>query len=129
MKKKDVCSLETTGFFVLQNNQCSPFPDRMKVKGIMVEKNLYLDIDSILKTPVSKQEALLYGRGMNLMLPTKKQMRLIEKNLEKINNSLLSIGRGDCLLLGAIIKDFWTRCEKSNNLPSERRFVLFLVPI
>ena len=91
-----------------------------------VEKYLSMCIDSLLKTPVSKKEALLYGRSLNMSLPTKKQMRLIEEHLETINNRLLSIGRGDCMLLGAIVSLFWTRFE---NRPDERRKVLFLAPI
>lgn len=114
------------GHFVLRNHQCSAVKTEECVKGILVSSEYYLDIDSLLKTPISKQEALRYGRSLNMLLPTKKQMRLIEEHLETINNRLLSIGRGDCMLLGAIVSQFWTRFE---NRPDERRKVLFLAPI
>lgn len=127
MKKANSLKCAQTGHFVLRNNKCSPEMSN-QVKGVLVDESCYLDIDSIVKTPVSKQEALLYGHRLNLLLPTKKQMRLLEKHLSTINNSLLSIGRGDCLLLGSMLKEFWTRCEKSTG-SDERRNVLFLAPL
>ena len=127
MKNKTKCM--KIGDLVFRNNQFSAMQPNLRAKGIFVNEEYYLDIDSILKTPVSKKEAQVYGRQMNMMLPTKKQMRLIEQNLEIINNSLLSIGRGDCLLLGAVVKDFWTRYAKTADSGIERRSVLFLVQI
>ncbi len=79
------------GDLVFRDNQFSAMQPNLRAKGIFVNEEYYLDIDSILKTPVSKKEAQVYGRQMNMMLPTKKQMRLIEQNLEIINNSLLRI--------------------------------------
>ena len=117
------------GHFLLRNHQCTAVNTEECVKGILVSPEYYLDIDSLLKTPVSKKEALLYGHRLNMVLPTKKQMRLIEANLETINNSLLRIGRGDCLLLGAILTQFWTRFERVETSPQERRGVLFLAPV
>lgn len=117
------------GDLVLRNNQCSPTPAQIPTKGILVDDAYYLDIDSILKTPISKKEAVFYGKQMKMLLPTKKQMQKLEQNLETINNSLLSIGRGDCMLFGTLRKEFWTRCDKPADITTERRGVLFLVPI
>lgn len=117
------------GDFVLRNNQCSSAQNEACIKGILISAEYYLDIDSLLKTPISKKEALLYGQRMKMSLPTKKQMRLLEQHLETINSSLLRIGRGDCLLLGTILSQFWTRFEKATPAFDERRGVLFLVPI
>lgn len=128
MKKIKARSLQI-GDVVLRNNQCSPVQTQVRAKGILVDEAHYLDIDSMLKTPVSKKEALLYGRQMKMTLPTKTQMRQLEQNLEVINNSLLSIGRGDCMLFGTMLKTFWTRCDRTIQTQNERRGVLFLVPI
>lgn len=117
------------GDLVLRNNQCSAAPAQIPTKGILVDKAHYLDIDSMLKTPISKKEAVVYGKQMKMLLPTKKQMQELEQNLETINNSLLSIGRGDCMLLGTLREMFWTRCAKPTDTATERRGVLFLVPI
>lgn len=129
MKKLKSADTAQTGYFVLRNHRCSPVKTEECVKGILVSPEYYLDIDSLLKTPVSKQEAVRYGKQLKMTLPTKKQMRLLEQHLETINNRLLSIGRGDCLLLGAILQQFWTRFEKATFSPEERRGVLFLAPI
>ncbi|MBR6356239.1 MAG: hypothetical protein IKR92_05240 [Alphaproteobacteria bacterium] len=126
MEKLKSATCAQIGNFVLRNHQCSAVKTEECIKGILVSPEYYLDIDSLLKTPISKKEALLYGRSLNMLLPTKKQMHLIEEHLETINNRLLSIGRGDCMLLGAIVNQFWTRFE---NRPDERRKVLFLAPI
>ena len=129
MKNKTNGAVMQTGDLMLRNNQCSSVQTEVRAKGIFVDKSCYLDIDSMLKTPISKKEALQYGQKLKMMLPTKKQMRLIEQNAEIINNSLIKIGRGDCLLLGQILQDFWTRYEKAKSLSNERRCVLFLVSI
>jgi len=129
MKKNIQIRQLQIGDLVLRNNQCSPTPALVPTKGILVDEAYYLDIDSILKTPVSKKEAVFYGKQLNMLLPTKRQMRKLEQNLETINNSLLSIGRGDCMLFGTLRKAFWTRCDKPVNTATERRGVLFLVPI
>ena len=129
MKRQNIKTSSQVGDFVLRNNQCSSVQTQVLAKGILVDDAHYLDIDSLLKTPVSKEEALFYGRRLNMPLPTKKQMRVLEQNLETINNRLLSIGRGDCMLFGTIQKNFWTRCEKRLATQNERRGVLFLVPI
>ena len=117
-----------TGHFVLRNNQSSPVQTAVKIKGILVSEEYYLDIDSLLKTPVSKTEALNYGRRLNLRLPTKKQIQWLESQAQIVNNRLLSIGRGDCLLLGNILNEFWTLCDSVDANP-QRRGVLFLVPL
>ena len=122
--KKTCCA----GHFVLRNNQCSAVQTAVKTKGILISEEYYLDIDSLLKTPVTKAEALSYGKRLKLRLPTKKQILLLENQAEKVNNSLLSIGRGDCLLLGNILNNFWTLCDNVSS-SSERRGVLFLVPV
>ena len=129
MKKLKSENFVQIGHFVLRNHHCSPVKTEEGVKGILVSSEYYLDIDSLLKTPISKQEAVLYGRKLNMVLPTKKQLRLLEEHLETINNSLLNIGRGDCMLFGALGQQFWTRCEKAKTAPAERRSVLFLAPI
>lgn len=127
MKKANFAKNVRTGYFILRNNQPSSVITNNHIKGILIDESCYLDVDSILKTPISKKEALLYGHKLNLSLPTKKQIRLLEKHLTTINNSLLSIGRGDCLLLGSLLKEFWTRCDSTQS--NERRNVLFLVPL
>lgn len=129
MKNKTKCARMQIGDLMLRNNQCSSVQTEVRAKGVFVDKSCYLDIDSMLKTPISKKEALLYGHKLNMVLPTKRQMRLIEQNAEAINNSLIKIGRGDCLLLGKILKEFWTRYEKPTNVPNDRRCVLFLVSV
>ncbi|MBR1825126.1 MAG: hypothetical protein IJ770_00880 [Alphaproteobacteria bacterium] len=129
MKNQTKRKVMQIGDFMLRNNQCSSVQTDVRAKGIFVNEKYYLDIDSMLKTPVSKKEALTYGRKLKMALPTKTQMRWIEQNLDVINKSLLSIGRGDCLLFGAILKEFWTRYEKTTGSAGERRSVLFLVPI
>ncbi|MBQ9271465.1 MAG: hypothetical protein IJ218_04285 [Alphaproteobacteria bacterium] len=129
MAKQNKFARMRIGDFMLRNNQCSSEQTKVRAKGVLVDESHYLDIDSILKTPVSKQEALLYGQQLKMKLPTKKQMQQIEKNLEIINNSLLRIGRGDCMLLGEILQQFWTRYEKTTDSVGKRRCVLFLVPI
>lgn len=129
MKNQKSTNCASIGHFVLRNNRCSPIKTATCVKGILISPEYYLDIDSLLKTPISREEAVLYGRSLKMSLPTKKQMRLLEQHLDTINNSLLSIGRGDCLLLGALLHRFWTRFEKTSLQPEERRGVLFLVPL
>lgn len=116
------------GDIVLRNNGFSAPKMRIPAKGIVLNQNFYVDLDSMIKSPVSKKEALLYGRKMNILLPTKKQMQIISRNINVINESLLGIGRGDCLLFDNIHKDFWTRCgNQANN--DERRRVLFVAPL
>lgn len=129
MKKSVQIRRQQIGDLVLRNNQCSPTPAQIPTKGILVDDAYYLDIDSLIKTPVSKSEAMSYGKQLKMLLPTQKQMRKLEQNLETINNSLLSIGRGDCMLFGTLRKAFWTRCDKPVDAATERRGVLFLVPI
>lgn len=116
------------GDIVLRDNQFSAPRMRIPAKGIVLDQDFYVDLDSMIKSPVSKKEALHYGRKMNILLPTKKQMQVICQNINIINESLLGIGRGDCLLFDDIHKDFWTRCGGRAN-DSERRRVLFVAPM
>ena len=129
VKKQCVKNKGQIGDFILRNNQCSSAHNNVCAKGILVDAKHYLDLDSMLMTPVSKREAVFYGKRLKFELPTGKQMQMLEQNLEKINNSLLRIGRGDCMLLGSVRKAFWTRCEQAAMKRQERKSVLFLVPI
>lgn len=116
------------GDIVLRNNKLSAPKVPIKAKGIVLNQKFYVDLDSMIKTPISKEEALIYSRKMNILLPTERQMNVIRRNINVINTSLLGIGRGDCLLFDDHIHDeFWTRC--SEEVGSERRRVLFIAPI
>lgn len=116
------------GDIVLRNNELSSPKMPIKAKGIVLNQKFYVDLDSMIKTPISKDEALVYGRKMNILLPTERQMNVIKRNINIINESLLGIGRGDCLLFDDHIQDeFWTR--RSEEAGSERRRVLFIAPI
>jgi len=117
-----------TGNLVLRNNNVSPAQNHIKAKGIIINEKFYIDIDSMLKTPISREEALNYKRKMKMFLPTCKQLDLIRQNVETINNSLHNMGYRDCLLFYDINKEFWTsrHCCRDNN---ERRRVLLVAPI
>jgi hypothetical protein len=117
------------GDFVLRNNRCSAHCCRGQEKGIVVSDKYYLHLDSLLTVPISKSEARDYGKRMKFPLPTKKQMQLLADNLERINMSLIQIGRGDCLLFKDTLETFWTSRESVKRPPDERRGVVFILPI
>ncbi len=117
------------GDIVLRNNKLSAPKVPIKAKGIVLNQRFYVDLDSMIKTPISKKEALIYGQKMNILLPTERQMNVIRRNINIINESLLGIGRGDCLLFDDHIRnEFWTRCGSQED-NGERRRVLFIAPI
>jgi hypothetical protein len=117
------------GDIVLRNNKLSAPKVPIKAKGIILNQKFYVDLDSMIKTPISKEEALIYSRKMNILLPTERQMNVIRRNINIINESLLGIGRGDCLLFDDHIRnEFWTRCG-NQTADGERRRVLFIAPI
>ena len=63
-----------------------------------------------------------------MKLPTKRQIDLICKNIEKINQSLHAVGRGDYMLFQNMQQDFWTANNDARD-KMERRKVLFVVPL
>ena len=115
------------GHFVMRDEHCAALSRSGQEIGIALNSKYYVDIDSLLTTPVSHDEAKQYGKQLKLNLPNKKLMRLLAENQNIVNNSLLAIGRGDCLILGDVTKDFWT--SKSNLPKTDRRKVLFIKPV
>lgn len=112
------------GYFVLPGKCLKAFSRSGQEIGILLNENYYLDIASLLKTPVSYEEARQYSKREKFNLPDKKLMKLLVDNLDVINNSLIIAGRGDCLLFGDITKSFWT--QRAVKKESERRGVLFI---
>ena len=115
------------GHFVMRDSQCSGLSRCGKEIGVTINNEYYIDIDSLLNTPVSHEEARLYGKQLKLKLPNKKMIRLLAENQDTVNSSLLAIGRTDCLILGDVTKDFWT--SKSTLPKTDRRKVLFIKPV
>ena len=115
------------GCFVMRDSHCPGLSRCGNEIGITINNEYYVDIDSLLNTPVSHEEAKQYGKQLKLKLPNKKMIRLLAENQDIINNSLLAIGRRDCLILGDVAKDFWT--SKSNLPKTDRRKVLFIKPV
>lgn len=127
MKEKKEEITVNTGYFVMRDNRYSPFGRSGQEIGIVLNSDYYMDIDSLLTTPVSHKEAKQYGKQLKLNLPNKKMLRLLADNQDTINNSLLSIGRGDCLILGNVNDNFWT--SRSNLPENNKRKVLFIRPV
>lgn len=117
----------STGHFVMRNNSYAALSHSGQEIGIVLNDDYYMDIDSLLTTPVSHREAKQYSKQLKLNLPSKKMLRLLSDKRDVINNSLLSIGRGDCLILGNISDDFWT--SRSNLPDKDKRKVLFIRPV
>lgn len=126
-KKEEDKTAVSAGHFVMRDNKCAACSKSGQEIGIVLNNDYYMDIDSILTTPVSHREAKRYGKLLKLNLPNKKLLRLLADNQETVNNSLLSIGRGDCLILGNINNDFWT--SKSNLPEKDKRKVIFIRPV
>ena len=127
MKKTKNKTVIKPGYFVMRDKRCQASSPAGQEVGIVLNKDYYVDIASILTTPVSHEDAKKYGRQLKLNLPSKKLIRILADNQETVNNSLLSIGRGDCLLLGEITGQFWI--QRSNNAVSDKRNVIFIVPV
>ena len=128
MKKKDKNEMTvSTGQFVMRDNHCAAVSTAGQEIGIVLNSDYYVDIVSILTTPVSHQEAKRYGKLLKLNLPSKKMLRLLADNQETVNNSLLSIGRGDCMILGNVNNDFWT--SRSCLPERDKRKVIFIRPV
>lgn len=125
MKRKKTLNI---GDFVMRDNNYPMQKDLATAKGIVISRNYYMDIDSMVKTPVSREEALSYGQKLQMNLPTKRQLDLITKNMEKINQSLHAIGRGDYMLFYDMQQDFWTVSDDKKN-EKERRRVVFIAPL
>lgn len=125
MKKQ---TLSEIGSFVMRNSKISTEKPLIGTKGIVISKDFYVDLDSMVKTPVSREEALSYGKKLQMKLPTKRQIDLICKNIEKINQSLHAVGRGDYMLFQNMQQDFWTANNDARD-KMERRKVLFVVPL
>lgn len=125
MKKQKVLPI---GSFVMRDNNNSAENPRIGAKGIVISQDFYVDIDSMLKTPVSREEALSYRQRLQMMLPTKKQLNLIFQNIEKVNQSLHILGRGDYMLFQNMHQDFWT-VRNDRKEEKERRRVLLVVPL
>ena len=124
-KEKEMA--EHIGHFVMRDNRHAAFSRAGQEIGIILSSDYYVDIVSLLSTPISHKEAKQYSKQLKLNLPSKKMLRLLADNQDIVNNSLLSIGRGDCLILGNVNDDFWT--SRSNLPETDRRKVLFIRPI
>ena len=124
MKSQKTKTTLSPGHFVMRDKHCAALSRAGQEIGIALNSEYYMDIDSLLTTPVSHDEAKQYGKQLKLNLPNKKLMRLLAENQNVVNNSLLAIGRGDCLILGDVTQGFWT--SRSNNPKSDRRKVLFI---
>jgi hypothetical protein len=124
MKSQKTKTTLGPGHFVLRDSRCATLSRAGQEIGITLNSEYYVDIDSLLTTPVSHEEAKQYGKQLKLNLPHKKMLRLLAENQNVVNNSLLAIGRGDCLFLGDVTQGFWT--SRSNNPKSDRRKVLFI---
>ena len=127
MKSQKTKTTLSPGHFVMRDKHCAALSRAGQEIGIALNSEYYMDIDSLLTTPVSHDEARLYGKQLKLKLPNKKMIRLLAENQDTINSSLLSIGRTDCLILGDVAKDFWT--SKSTLPKTDRRKVLFIKPV
>lgn len=125
MKRRKTLNI---GDFVMRDNNYPMEKALAAAKGIVISRNYYMDIDSMMKTPVSREEALSYGQKLQMNLPTKRQLDLITKNMEKISQSLHAIGRGDYMLFYDMQQDFWTASDDKKN-EKERRRVVFIAPL
>lgn len=113
------------GCFLLKNNEFSPSSRNGLEKGILINKRFYLDLDSLLRYPVTHETAMAFSEKLNHALPTSKQLEMLERHLEKINMQLLACDRGDCLVTGNLSKEYWVRGMESD----ERRRMLFILPV
>ncbi len=127
VKLKEIKKAISPGHFIMRDNSSMSLSRAGQEIGIALNKDYYMDIDSLLTTPISHQEAKLYGKQLKMNLPNKKMLRLLAKNQNIINNSLLSIGRGDCLILGDVCKVFWA--SRSDEPETDRRRVIFIRPV
>ena len=115
------------GHFIMRDRSFQASSPAGQEIGIVLNNDYYVDIDFILTTPVSREEAQRYSKKLKLNLPSKKLMHLLTDNQETINKSLLSIGRGDCLLLGDLTQQFWT--QHPDDCANTKRSVVFIVPV
>ena len=113
------------GFFLLKNNELSSSSQHGFEKGILLSKRFYLDLDSLLRYPVTLETALAFSEKLKHALPTLKQLEMLERHLEEVNMQLLACDRGDCLVTGNLSKEYWVRGMESD----ERRRMLFILPV
>ncbi|MBR1903700.1 MAG: hypothetical protein IJ824_00780 [Alphaproteobacteria bacterium] len=113
----------------MRDNSCATTCRAGMEKGIVLNKDYYLDIHSLMKYPLSRHDAKLYSKQVNLPLPTKKQLQLLADNIEMVTESLLRAGLGDYLFIGNLVQECWTRRASEQNSETERRRVVFIVPV
>ena len=115
------------GHFLLKDNKCTRSAFLGYEKGIILSDKFYLDLDSLIKYPVTLETAQAFSRKLNHQLPTAKQMTLLEKNLETINHQLLACGLGECMVMGNLQQEYWLK----NSVPNgkDKRRMLFIVPL
>lgn len=115
------------GYFLLKDNECTESAFRGYEKGIIINDKFYLDLDSLFRYPVSLSTAQAFSRKFKHRLPTVKQMKLLEENLEKINRQLIACGLGECMVMGNLQEEYWLQ----NSIPDskDRRRMLFIVPL
>ena len=124
-KKVPIDDNGVSGCFLLKNNELSHSSRNGFEKGILLNKRFYLDLDSLLRYPVTLETALAFSEKLKHALPTSKQLAMLERHIEKVNMQLLECDRGDCLVTGTLSKEYWVRGVESD----ERRRMLFILPV
>ncbi|MEE6206807.1 MAG: hypothetical protein VZR95_01985 [Alphaproteobacteria bacterium] len=124
-EKEPIQDNNVSGCFLLKNNELSTSSRNGLEKGILLNKRFYLDLESLLRYPVTLETALAFSEKLKHALPTCKQLEMLERHLEKVNMQLLACDRGDCLVTGNLSKEYWVRGMESG----ERRRMLFILPI
>ena len=114
------------GYFLLKDNECTESAFCGYEKGIILNDKFYLDLDSLIKYPVTLDIAQAFSHKFNHRLPTAEQMTLLEKNLEKINSQLLACGLGECMVMGNLQQEYWLQNSVANG--NDKRRMLFIVP-
>ncbi len=124
-EKEPIQDNNVSGCFLLKNNELSTSSRNGLEKGILLNKRFYLDLESLLRYPVTLETALAFSEKLKHALPTCKQLEMLERHLEKVNMQLLACDRGDCLVTGNLSKEYWVRGMESG----ERRRMLFILPM
>ncbi|MBO6281876.1 MAG: hypothetical protein J6N49_05035 [Alphaproteobacteria bacterium] len=124
-KKMPIDKNGMAGCFLLKNNELSSSSRNGLEKGILLNKRFYLDLDSLLRYPVTFETAMAFCEKLKHALPTGKQLDMLERHLETVNMQLLACDRGDCLVTGNLSREYWVRGEEAEG----RRRMLFILPV
>ena len=117
------------GQFVLRDNSTVATCRNGLQKGIMLNDKYYLDTASLIKCPLSLQDAKQSSKQVKIPLPTKRQLQMLADNLEIVIEKLRFLGYGDYLFLGNLLQECWSRRSLKQNFTGERRRVFFIAPI